>query len=89
METIKLILIISLCVNCLQVIGSIGAITYLKEKINSLEDELKRNKGIGSGVGPDSSKEFRYQDRSSSCESKCLFSGSSIQRSGTVKNMGK
>lgn len=42
METTTLLLI------GLLVIGSIGAITYLKEKIKSLEDEVTRTKGVRS-----------------------------------------
>jgi len=67
MKTTTLLLILCLCVICMLILALNGAITYFKEKIKSLEDELKRNKGIGSGVGADSGKEFRYQDRRSSC----------------------
>lgn len=67
METTTLLLIGCLCIICLLAIGSVGAITYLKEQIKTLKDEVTRIKGVGSGIGSDSDKSFRYEDRQSSC----------------------
>lgn len=51
METTNLLLIGCLCIICLLAIGSVGAITYLKEQIKNLQDEITRIKGVRTGIG--------------------------------------
>lgn len=67
METTTLLLIASLCIICLLIIGSVGSVTYFKDKIKTLQDEIKRIKGVRTGIGSGSDQSFRYQDRQSSC----------------------
>lgn len=67
METTTLLLLACICIIFLLAIGSVGAITYLKEQIKNLQDEITRTKGIRSGIGSSSDQSFRYEDRQSSC----------------------